>query len=338
MREEAKYLVSICIPTYNRAPYLKKCLDSLVCQTEFLNGDVEIVISDNASTDNTADIVYNYQKKYKNIQYYKNSENCGFRNLGLAIARGNGCLRKLGNDTLIYRKGSLHYFCDIAARYHKIKPIVYFSNEIPNGTKNNGNYNIVTYNNFSDFLYAVSFNITWSSTFALWGEESKNVELSAIQSDSDLWHVEYTFSSLTRKKIMILCPSRFANVQELKIKNLSYGLYKAFYNDYLGMASQLREKNIINSECYVFLKKDLLFQFFLKWIIEWEEKNPRFKFSEHENLKELVFTSYQSENYFDEFKKLYYKRREIYKIKKQIKKIPILGSIIVNIKQALRNK
>lgn len=336
--DDKKCLVSICIPTYNRASYLQKCLDSLVGQPEFLNEDVEIVISDNASTDNTMTIVHNYQKRYKNIQYYKNSKNCGFQNLGLAIARGNGCLRKLGNDTLIYRKGSLHYFCDIAARYHKIKPIVYFSNEILGRTGDSSNYDIVTYNNFNDFLHAVSFNITWIGTFALWNEDCTNVEVSAMQSDSDLWHVEYTFSFLSGKKEMILCPLRFANVQEPKNKDLTYGVYKVFYENYLSMVFQLRRKNVINEECYMFLKKDLLFRFFLNGIIEWEEKDPRFKFSNHENLKELVFTSYQSEDYFEAFKELYYSKRRLYRIKKQIKKIPILGLVIVNIKRTLRNK
>lgn len=48
-----KPLLSICIPTYNRAEYLAKSLDTLVCLPEFNSSEVEVVISDNASTDNT---------------------------------------------------------------------------------------------------------------------------------------------------------------------------------------------------------------------------------------------------------------------------------------------
>lgn len=72
-------LLSICIPTYNRAPYLKELLDSIVCQfndPEIYN-HVEIIISDNASEDNTAEMVAEYQKKYKNIRYSRNKENIG---------------------------------------------------------------------------------------------------------------------------------------------------------------------------------------------------------------------------------------------------------------------
>ena len=62
--EKEQYLVSICIPTYNRAPYLKKCLDSLVCQPEFQQGLVEIVVSDNASTDDTEKVAEAYSTAY----------------------------------------------------------------------------------------------------------------------------------------------------------------------------------------------------------------------------------------------------------------------------------
>ena len=67
-------LLSICIPTYNREKYLKRLLDSIVCQKEFLDtNDVEIVVDDGPSSDNTESIVKEYIKKFWNkIKYYKN--------------------------------------------------------------------------------------------------------------------------------------------------------------------------------------------------------------------------------------------------------------------------
>lgn len=53
-----KPLLSICIPTYNHAELLK-LLVSLVPQL-LLTGSVEIVVSDNCSTDHTAEIVGAY--------------------------------------------------------------------------------------------------------------------------------------------------------------------------------------------------------------------------------------------------------------------------------------
>lgn len=69
-------LLSICIPTYNREKYLKELLDSIVKQKEFIStNEVEIVIDDGPSTDNTELIVKEYIKIYWNkIKYYRNSK------------------------------------------------------------------------------------------------------------------------------------------------------------------------------------------------------------------------------------------------------------------------
>jgi abequosyltransferase len=99
-------LLSICIPTYNRADCLKACLDSIVDQfnDREVFDNVEIVISDNASSDNTTDIVDGFRKKYSNIRYSKNKTNIGFdRNLLTVVATSTGkyCLT-IGDDDAIF--------------------------------------------------------------------------------------------------------------------------------------------------------------------------------------------------------------------------------------------
>lgn len=71
-----KPLLSICIPTYNRVHYLKECLDSIICQFTDKNvyEQVEIVISDNASQDNTFSLINDYQKEFSNIKYCRNQK------------------------------------------------------------------------------------------------------------------------------------------------------------------------------------------------------------------------------------------------------------------------
>ena len=60
-------ILSICIPTYNRAALLKKTLDSIVNQKRFIDtDDVEIIISDNCSQDNTEKLSMLYVHRYKN--------------------------------------------------------------------------------------------------------------------------------------------------------------------------------------------------------------------------------------------------------------------------------
>ena len=64
-----KARVDILIPTYNREQYIKPCIDSILNQTY---KDINIIIYDDGSTDNTEAIIKEYQATHKNIKYIKN--------------------------------------------------------------------------------------------------------------------------------------------------------------------------------------------------------------------------------------------------------------------------
>ncbi len=66
--------LSIGLPVYNGEKFIRKCLDSLLAQT-FKN--FEIIISDNASTDDTQKICQEYSKKDKRIRYIQQEKNIG---------------------------------------------------------------------------------------------------------------------------------------------------------------------------------------------------------------------------------------------------------------------
>ncbi len=83
-----KDLLSIIIPAYNTAKYIKKTL-SVILNQSYKN--CEIIIVDDNSTDNLKDIIAEYCVKHKNIKYFKNSTNLGVgvtRNIGLKHAKG----------------------------------------------------------------------------------------------------------------------------------------------------------------------------------------------------------------------------------------------------------
>ena len=57
----SKFILSICIPTFNRSAYLESTIESIVNQALFRDRMyVEIVVSDNASSDATANICQDY--------------------------------------------------------------------------------------------------------------------------------------------------------------------------------------------------------------------------------------------------------------------------------------
>jgi len=66
--------LSICIPTFNRRRYLEELLASLAPQ---LDGDVEVVISDNASTDGTKEMVEEWRQRLPLVRYRRWETNRG---------------------------------------------------------------------------------------------------------------------------------------------------------------------------------------------------------------------------------------------------------------------
>lgn len=82
------YKVSIIIPAYNVEKYIFRAIESSICQT-YTN--VEIIIVDDGSTDDTWNVICNYKEKDSRIIALK-QENCGVscaRNNGLKIASGD---------------------------------------------------------------------------------------------------------------------------------------------------------------------------------------------------------------------------------------------------------
>lgn len=81
-------LVSVITPVYNVEKYLNRTLDSVFRQTY---KDIEIILVDDRSTDSSAEIIKNIQKKHPEVVYYLQPKNMGAgyaRNKALELARG----------------------------------------------------------------------------------------------------------------------------------------------------------------------------------------------------------------------------------------------------------
>ncbi|MFD0931603.1 glycosyltransferase [Psychroflexus salinarum] len=82
--------LSIIIPVYNTAPFLKKCIESCIDQN-ISNNDYEIILINDGTTDNSHDICESYKNAYSNIHYLIQE------NSGQSVARNNGVDKAVGN-------------------------------------------------------------------------------------------------------------------------------------------------------------------------------------------------------------------------------------------------
>ena len=79
--------VSVIIPIYNTAAYLRKALDSICGQTL---KELEIILIDDGSTDGSRGIIEEYAKRDARIRWYAQP------NQGLSVARNRGLLHATG--------------------------------------------------------------------------------------------------------------------------------------------------------------------------------------------------------------------------------------------------
>lgn len=96
---------SIIIPAFNEEHNIRKCLDS-VCLQDYNKNSYEVIVIDDCSSDNTAEIIKSYQKKYLNMKYIRhvtNRHQGGARNSGIKDASGDYIIFIDSDDCLIYK-------------------------------------------------------------------------------------------------------------------------------------------------------------------------------------------------------------------------------------------
>ncbi len=83
--------LSIIIPIYNVEKYLKECLDSLIVGvSQKIENQIEVLLINDGSTDNSLSICREYveKKKYIKLLSKKNGGLSSARNLGISVAKG----------------------------------------------------------------------------------------------------------------------------------------------------------------------------------------------------------------------------------------------------------
>ncbi len=157
-------ILTISIPTWNRSFFLKELLDILISQivNDGLSDDVEIVISNNGSEDNTHEVVSELKNQYSFISYNRNSVNIGgnpnvMKSMQLASSE---YLLFLGDDDRI-QMGSLKK-CVSFLKSHRDAGLVVDSS---NFTRNKNTTGKEIEIDFSDLLKKYYWNIGNAGVF-----------------------------------------------------------------------------------------------------------------------------------------------------------------------------
>jgi len=158
--------LSICIPTYNRADALEDCLESIVKSKGYDDELVEIVVSDNHSSDATPMVVERYADKYKNVVYNRNKENIGGeRNFIKVLSLASGKLLKLHNDYCIFTESGIDDLLRIAQSEDEAKSYIFLDSR--------QGFDFLRYEcpSMDVFVQKECMYLSWISSFVFWKKD-----------------------------------------------------------------------------------------------------------------------------------------------------------------------
>lgn len=221
-------LLSLCIPTYNHAAFLEKMLERVVSLTAFASGEVEVVLSDNASTDSTQAVGEKYATAYPGrIVYFRNERNVFDANFALALSRGNGAFLKLANDTLLFTDDGLSSILETIRTHLQTKPILFFSNLLKEP-------HTVRCVSFDELFSEISFHSTWIGSFGIWREDFVKLPDFARARELQLTQVDVLCRMMKEKMNAVVNGQVFATSMP-RGKIGGYNLAKVFGRNYFSI-------------------------------------------------------------------------------------------------------
>lgn len=267
-----EYLLSICIPTYNRANLLANTLTSIFNENEN-NSDFEIVISDNCSTDQTEFVVKKFLNINNNIKYIKQpSAIDGNSNIIFALNNGTGKFLKLCNDTALFESGSIRILLNLIKVNENTKPVIFFSN-ISNSVE------LIYEKTFNNFVRINSFLTTSILAIGFWHTDFKNFEYLEDAFEYSLPALNLIRKNFKQKNNFLIYNNKIFSVQYVENKG-GYNIIDVFVINYLCIILRKEYKNKnISFWTFEFEKIKVLTGFVAPWMKLLKKTNSGFTFS-----------------------------------------------------------
>lgn len=264
-------LLSICIPTWNRAKLLSKSLNSFREQlTSMDSSEIEIFVSDNASDDDTPQVVRSFIDQGLPITYNRNPENVGAaRNFIKCMQWASGkYIWLLGDDDLL-NDGAISYILELIRNgdYGLIHLSVLKNKDSLPETQE--------YSDCDDFWMAVSYWVTFMSGCIFLKESVSLVENCERYIPTHLLQVPfYLMSSSLRTKNLFVRKMLMQSGLDFT-NNGGYNFYRVFVEGYLNIWMEYVQKGIVSKKCFEYVKKDIFEKYITKfnWMLLIRRKN-----------------------------------------------------------------
>lgn len=209
--------------------------------------DVEIVISDNCSTDKTEQVGRAFATKYSNIKYYRNDTNIRDKNFWLVLNEAHGKYRKLQNDYMSFADDGLHVMKSYLQK-HPQENIFFTGGFLFTCPE----FSEVSCANINEYLYYVSTFVTQISLFGIWENDIPKIVDPMRDSSRMLVQVDWTFQLLTQKPHSVIVNKKvYQAVLAPSTKapsSVKYNWFSVHVKNYYDIMERYLSKNNDNDE------------------------------------------------------------------------------------------
>jgi glycosyltransferase involved in cell wall biosynthesis len=253
-------LLSICIPTFNRSTALRRTIESITIDPLFLNTDqIEIVVSDNNSSDETLEVCQEYLAKFPDKFIYKKqtftcAANLNFEN---ALRLAHGKLMKLHNDNFIFLNGAIDFIINLINYTDAYKPIIFFSNR-PSPEKEM----IELSSGIDNFVQKASFVSTWLGSLSIWREHYNSMTYLSRDQYAQLITTDVFFQLISQYK-NFLSVNQFLIASQDVGKKGGYSIAEVFAENYIDLLLERIKSEQLSWNTFTIEKKRVFFEHIL---------------------------------------------------------------------------
>ncbi len=242
-------LLSITIPTWNRASILEIALSQLLPQLTEFKDFIELIISDNCSTDNTSEVINSHKLKFQslNIIHFTQKQNTGYYgNFKKCKELANGHFFWLLSDNEFINNGLIATVINILKNNEDISSLhlADWENYIDEKSFKNVNYRWEKVSN-TDLITTAGYKLTLISA-VIFKNCKSNDELifEKFKGNSFLGFVLFLDSlSINNKSILL-----YSNSLISKYSKVSFNVFDSFTKDMKKCVDYGLEKNILNNK------------------------------------------------------------------------------------------
>lgn len=230
-------LISIVTPVYNTEKYLPECLDSIFAQTM---PDIELICVDDGSTDNSLNILKDYQKKHKNLKVISQ------KNLFAGTARNTGIDNATGKDICFWDSDDIFEPDALEKLYSQAEKTkaditICRSRAINNNTQQTipmpltirtdllNSKNIFSYVDIPQHIFQISVGWPWDKLYRTDFVKKNKLQFATTQTTNDM---SFVLTSLFKAKRISYIENILINYRIKNTQSVSNNHHKSFSDFY----------------------------------------------------------------------------------------------------------